>query len=75
MSANKNWMYCFSCGASHLFALWGERDGDWRCPNCHAVRRAAFQSCGHAVTAIVSSDDGTHFCGECAAEFRHEEAK
>lgn len=35
------------------------------------------QPCGHPVTAIVSTDEGTHHCGECAkaAEFRREEEK
>lgn len=30
------WLYCFACGASHLFTQL--ENGDWRCPNCHSIR-------------------------------------
>ncbi len=38
---------------------------------CAAWLERDTQPCGHPRSAIVSSDEGTHYCGACAKEAGH----
>jgi predicted RNA-binding Zn-ribbon protein involved in translation (DUF1610 family) len=50
------WMYCFTCGASHLHEQ--QVDGSWKCPNCGTKRKHSPVTSDAAAAKIHTIEDG-----------------